>query len=268
MHLKLKNYLIHSYINITFWVFLYFLLIFWILPITIHIFTGSFSFSEIFTGISSDFITISLGISLVINTLFNNTNFRFAISNGISRKSYWKTRMVLLFSFVLISEIIHFALQLIEKPYVFSGGDNFIPYNIYSDFSLYSYFNNPFFNFFMAFFISILLNLFSTFFFMALNNFYLMFTKKVRRILIFVIVALIFAIPFMIGFLIAYLQYVGGNELIISIGKFVLSIFGINVAKHGIYFNPLLFAFDVFIIDLILAFLSYKFNSKIQIYKD
>ncbi len=165
MHLKLKNYLIHSYINITFWVFFYFLLLFWILPIVLRIFTGNFSFGDVFTGISPDFITISLGISLIINTLFNNTNFRFAISNGISRKSYWKTRTLLLCGFVLIIEIVSFALMLIEKPYVFKSGNNFIPYNLYGDVSLYSYFHNPILNFFMAFLLSILLTLSSTFFF-------------------------------------------------------------------------------------------------------
>ncbi|MCL0330038.1 hypothetical protein [Apilactobacillus xinyiensis] len=268
MHLKLKKYLVHSYVNITFWVFFFFLLLFWLLPIIFHILTGSFTFSDIFTGVSSDFITAALGVSLIIVTLFNNTNFRFAISNGISRKSYWKTRMILLTAFVLITRIVSFIIKLIEEPYVFAGSGNFIPRVLTTEFSFFSYSNNSTLNFLMSFFLSLLVTLCSIYFFMAFNNFYLMFTKKMRRIIVFAIIALVIAVPFMIGMFFAYLEYMGGNALAVSMGKFILSIFGLNLVKDGMYFNPILFAFDMIIIDIFLAFLSYKFNSKIQVYKD
>lgn len=224
---------------------------------------GKFSWQTFLSSFTVN-IGFLFGLFILVFMMLTYDNFKLLIQNGISRKTYWRARVLSIISLSLIGDLIAAAYYYlvttpIEHRSLTTGFSHQAYAQLYgSFFGNHNLAGNLIGNLFFMWAVFIMLGLSG----MAIGSIFSLFTKTVRRLVLI-------TIPILGGFFLVFLINVFTrfpiNINLEGFAKFLGFLAGYtNQSKAGAL-NPITPMLTMLVLALLMAAIAYYFNRKLKI---
>lgn len=233
------------------------------MPLISAIFNHNLTWQLLLNSLSIN-VGFIFGCFIFILPMLTYDNFKLLIQNGISRKTYWRARLLNIISLSFIGEAIAMAYYFfVTNPIAhrsFSAGFKYEFYGqLYGDFfGAHNLAGNLLMNFLFMWLAFIMLGLCG----MAVGSIFSLLTKTVRRI---VIIAVPILGLFFLGFLINWLARTSIHFNFEGLAKFLGFLVGFTGNNKVGPLNPLIATGTILIVSVIMAAIAYYFNHKLKI---